>query len=399
LKLFPFQEEGVSFLLDRKRAYLCDEMGLGKTPQAIVAARDLGIKRTMVVCPASVVENWKQEWETWKGPGKLAVISYAKLVRQNIVGDPGGGYTIILDEAHYCKTISAQRTKAALSIARTADRAWLLSGTPMPNDPRELWSVVKILWPEVAHHFGITNQFQWMDRWCIWSEGEYGYRVWGLKPDAKTLLIPQIRKLMLRRKIADVAIELPPLRTTVEWLPRDDSFGKELERLGMTGDAAHISTLRRVLGSHKAPLIAKQLVAELKEGNHQTVVMYHHRDTGSLLHETFDRAKLSVVGFDGAASSAQRQHAIDAFQDGKARIFLAQQTAAGIGITLTAASDIVLVEPSWSPEDNRQAIKRIHRIGQSAPCRARLFAVPDTIDAAIMKSTARKMDMIEEVIG
>ena len=81
------------------------------------------------------------------------------------------------------------------------------------------------------------------------------------------------------------------------------------------------------------------------------------------------------------------------------RIFLAQQTAAGIGITLTAATEIVLVEPSWSPEDNLQAIKRIHRIGQKHPCRARLFAVPDSIDAAIMKSTARKMKMIGKVIG
>ena len=305
---------------------------------------------------------------------------------------------LILDEAHYCKSVSALRTRAAFETARRANRTWLLSGTPMPNDPRELWSVVKHLWPEIAQSFGITNQFQWMDRWCVWSEGEHGYRVWGLKPAARTQLIPALRKVMLRRNLADIALELPPLRTTVEWLPRNPKLAAELEALGAKPDE-YISTVRRVLGSYKVGPIANQIIAEVKHGVHQTVVMYHHHDTGRALRLAFDMAAIPVTGFDGSANSQTRQRAIDLFQSGGARIFLAQQTAAGIGINLTAATDIVLVEPSWSPEDNRQAIKRIHRIGQDKPCRARLFAVPGSVDAAIMKSVARKLNMIEEVIG
>ena len=79
-------------------------------------------------------------------------------------------------------------------------------------------------------------------------------------------------------------------------------------------------------------------------------------------------------------------------------MFLAQQGAAGTGITLTRASEIVLVEPSWSPAYNEQAIKRIHRIGQEHPCRARLFAVPDSLDAALMVTLARKTVMVKEVV-
>lgn len=318
--------------------------------------------------------------------------------REKSVFDKIGPPLLILDEAHYCKTVNALRTTAALGMARRSNRTWLLSGTPMPNDPRELWSVVKHLWPEIAQGFGITNQFQWMDRWCVWSQGEHGYRVWGLKPAARTQLIPALRRVMLRRKLTDVAIELPPLRTTVEWLPRNPKLAAELEALGAKPDE-YISTVRRVLGSYKVGPIANQIIAEVKHGVHQTVVMYHHHATRDALRLAFDMAGIPVTGFDGSANAQTRQKAIDLFQNGGARIFLAQQTAAGIGITLTAASDIVLVEPSWSPEDNLQAIKRIHRIGQDKPCRARLFAVPGSVDAAIMESVARKMKMIGEVIG
>jgi SNF2 family DNA or RNA helicase len=93
---------------------------------------------------------------------------------------------------------------------------------------------------------------------------------------------------------------------------------------------------------------------------------------------------------------ARRQEEIDGFQK-HGGIFLAQQTAAGIGITLTRAHEIVLVEPSWSPSDNDQAIKRIHRIGQDKPCRARIFLVPDSLDEAVMGTLLRKQKMLTEV--
>jgi SNF2 family DNA or RNA helicase len=403
MSLYPFQEAGVEFLSDHYRAYLADEMGLGKTVQAIIAAEYVlwDDSQVLVVCPASVVENWRREWDEWGGSLEPpTVISYSKLIRGG-VELPEYPDLVILDEAHYCKSPGAKRTKAAMKMAQRAPRAWLLSGTPLPNDPRELYAPVKYLWPELLKKYGIHNAFQWMDRWCVWSQNEYGFRVHGLTPAAKELLVPELRAFMLRRRTEEVALDLPPLRFDLQYLPKDEGFSRWLVARGLTSDnPEHLSTLRRLLGQYKAPKVAREIVRELRDGQYESiVVMYHHHDTGRVLKENFHGAKVSTIGFDGSASAKDRQRAIDNFQKGSAQVFLAQQGAAGVGITLTRASQIVLVEPSWSPEDNQQAVKRIHRIGQDAPrCRARIFAVPDSLDDALMGTLKRKSRMIAEVV-
>jgi SWI/SNF-related matrix-associated actin-dependent regulator 1 of chromatin subfamily A len=304
---------------------------------------------------------------------------------------------VILDEAHYCKTPSSKRTKAALKLAAGAKWAWLLSGTPMPNDPRELYPVFKALWPRYCEEHGVTTAFKWMDRYCSWTESDYGYRVWGTKPACRTELLPALRQIMLRRRLEDVALELPPLRTTVQYLDPDPGMAQELAELGadMVGEE-HMSRMRRFLGTYKASRIGKIINDELEQGQYDgVVVLYHHHDTRDTLAALL--AGHQVHGFDGSTTSPMRQVEIERFQHAGG-VFLAQQGAAGVGITLTRASEIVLVEPSWSPEDNNQAIKRIHRIGQDKPCRARLFAVPDSLDEGLMNALARKSAMVKEVV-
>lgn len=395
---YPYQIEGSAFLASpaQRRSYLADEMGLGKTVQAILATRELEPHRTTVVCPASVVENWKREWEWWRGYGQLTVISYSKLIRRPVEQTE----LVILDEAHFCKSPGAQRTKAALKLAAGAKWAWLLSGTPMPNDPRELYPIFKYLYPDYCTAHGVTTQFKWMDRYCQWTQSDYGYRCWGTKPAARTELRPALRQIMLRRKLEDVALELPPLRTTVQYLDPDPGMAQELAELGadMIGEE-HMSRMRRFLGTYKSTRIAKLIIDELNDGQYDSIiVLYHHHDTGEVFKNALANAGLTWCGFDGSTQQAQRQREIDSFQSGAGRVFLAQQGAAGTGITLTRASEIVLVEPSWSPSDNQQAIKRAHRIGQDQPVRARLFAVPDSLDEGLMNALARKSEMVEEVV-
>lgn len=399
MNLYPYQEEGVQFLVANKRAYLADEMGLGKTVQAIVAAQQVRPSYVCVVCPASVVENWKREWAAWwpEYKGGLNVVSYSKLIRRtgqmaqevddNILGSTD---LVILDEAHYCKSPGSKRTKAALRLAARAERAWLLSGTPMPNDPRELWAPIKYLWPEIAARFHISNGRQWMDRWCRWSEGDYGPRVWGLTPAVRAELVPALRPVILRRRTREVALDLPPLRTTVQYLDKDPTLDDQIRDLAGSDDPEQLSTLRRLLGQYKAPKVAQILLEEAGD----IVVMYHHRKTGQQLAAVLG----PYWGFDGSTPAAERQRQIDGFQC-EGGIFLAQQGAAGVGITLTRASEVVLVEPSWSPSDNEQAIKRIHRISQTEPCRARVFAVPGSLDEALMATLVRKTKMVKEVVG
>jgi hypothetical protein len=278
MKLYPFQTAGVDFLAANRRAYLADEMGLGKTVQAIVATRLVKPRQTVVVCPASVRENWKREWEEWGGHGALHVTSYSSLIRR--LPNVGELDLVILDEAHYVKTPSSKRTKAALKLAQRASRAWLLSGTPMPNDPRELYAVFKHLWPDLMEG---STAFDWMDRYCRWSASDYGYRVWGTTPLARTELAPKLRTFMLRRRLRDVALDLPSLRFTAQSLPKDPDLTERLEELGVDPDNEEsMSTLRRMLGTYKAPLVAREVERELREQQYESVViLYHHPRPGS----------------------------------------------------------------------------------------------------------------------
>lgn len=399
--LYPFQRKGVRFLTENRRAYLADQMGLGKTVQAITAARRENVKRPCIICPASAVPNWEREWETWMGPEIPQVLSYAMLVRHGADVDPD---LVVLDEAHYAKSPSAKRTRAALKLARQAvldgGRTWLLSGTPMPNHPGELWPAVRALWPEIAKKHDCHTYQQWLRRWCKLRPTQWGWKPYAVKDGA--VLREDLERIMLRRTLDEVGLELPPLRVELSRLPKTKAAEKKLAEYEdmEANEEAYVSTLRRLLGIAKVKPVANQIIRELDDGAYQQiVVLYYHTEVGKRFNERLQAAGYSVAGFDGSTGGAARQSAIDAFQEGEARVFCAQQTAAGIAINLTAANEIVLVEPSWTPDDNDQAIHRIHRIGQDNPCRARIFCLSGTLDEAVMGVIRRKMKMKREVLG
>lgn len=392
--LYPYQKVGAEFLASRRRALLADRMGLGKTIQAIEAAKRINAPSTLVVSPASVVSNWAREWEAWGGPPNATFTSYTKLARGS--ASTGSPSLVILDEAHYCKNPYAKRTKAALRAARRAEYAWLLTGTPMPNDPTEIFAWFKYLWPEKLEEIGVSSAEAWMHRFCFVRYTEYGPKPYAVRNGSE--LRRHIESIMLRRSLEDAGLELPPLRVDVQTFPKKqldgDIYSDEVE------EDEYTSRIRRVLGEAKAGFVASTIIDELTRGEYrEVVVLFYHTSVGDALRTAFKAEGWSVVGFDGSTPQEKRSEAVQAFQLGRASIFLAQQTAAGVGITLTRANEIVLVEPAWSPDDNLQAITRIHRIGQDHPCRARIFAASGTVDEAIMGTLRTKMQMKNEILG
>lgn len=389
--LYPYQEVGVQFLVNHRRALLADRMGLGKTIQAIRAAATINALRTLVVCPASVVPNWESEWLEWGGPDKVRFVSYSKLIRESTEGYAPD--LTILDEAHYCKNPLAKRTRVALGIAQRSNFAWLLTGTPMPNDPTEVFPFFKYLWPERLKDLGIRTSDDWLNRFCLTRYTEYGPKPYAVKNGE--ILRAHLESVMLRRSLGDVGFDLPPLRVDIQRFPKEKL---QTDIYECASEHDYTSRVRRILGEAKADFVAETLVDELAAGEYrQIVVLYYHTAVGTRLRERFQGAGYRVTGFDGSTPGVDRARAVREFQDGRAEVFLAQQSAAGIGITLTAAHEIVLVEPAWSPDDNLQAITRIHRIGQEHPCRARIFAASGTIDGAIMGTLKQKLDMKAEV--
>lgn len=409
MRLYDFQTHGVQFLrnvdhdpLRNRAAYLADQMGLGKTIQACVAARlEADVKTVRVVAKATAQENWRREWRDWGAPreASLEVVSWAKIhepQHQTPVD------LLIFDEAHMAKTPSARRSKSGfVPASRTARRVWCLSGTPMPNDPRELWVPIATLWPEILEELGIRSFWGWKKRFCVTVQTQWGEKVVA----AKNLdqLRPYLKRIMLRRTVEQAGLDLPPIRIDTHYLPTADvntmllAQGVDpealLNRMGKEElSDAGTSKLRRLLGQYKAPYIGKLISEELQDGQYEKIVVlaYHH----TVLQAIHDYlTQYHVVGFTGDTPQGRRQEAIDAFQDGPAQVFLAQASAAGDSINLQAANEIVLAEPFWSPGDNAQAIKRVHRIGTDKPVRARLFAVTGTIDEAVIGSILRKLKM------
>jgi len=415
--LYEYQRTGAAWLAGRKHALLADEMGLGKSAQAIAACDALGVKHIVVVCPASVVENWKREhikFSTSRGV-IVAVMSYDRMAKK-LWSDELKFDVLILDEAHYLKSHTAKRTKAIFGekcdgvggLVERADRVILLTGTPMPNAPNELWPALRALFPEAIT--GTSGKpysyFQFVSKFCKTRDNGFGLQIVGAKNH--DLLREKLQPVMLRRTKAEVLPDLPEITFDELFVegsigvagPEADRVREALEADGVEGlkrIAPHVATLRRLTGMAKvAPVV--EWVKEWLEGCDRKIVLFaHHRDVLDRLHECFWQIGARVVG---DTSAAHRQKAIDDFQnDPNCRVFIGQNTAAGVGITLTAASDLLLVEPSWVPSDNAQIAGRIHRIGAVRGCQVRFVTLAGSIDEQISRVLARKTADLVQILG
>lgn len=392
MTLFPYQKAGVAWLTKKGRAYLADEMGLGKTVQALMAGAALGVplSHTLVVCPASAVENWRHECLMWCGE-EAKIQSYDNLRLHGPIIHPE---LLIVDEAHYVKNPKAKRTQAVMEVGRRTRYCFMLSGTPMPNDAGELFVPLQLLRPDIIpwEYWGFFRHFNKT------YQTPYGPRAYALRNREE--LGELIRQVMLRRSLGQVALDLPPLRIDLHRLPRADKIAREdieeaVENYRAEENRADTngSRLRRLLGGIKGPMIASLISEELAADEYQqVVVMAYHHDTLNLFRERL--AKFGVAGFDGSTPQAHREAEIERFnQNPENRVFVAQQGAAGVAINLQAAHEIVLAEPDWNADANRQAIKRLHRIGQTEPVRARVFAVSGSLDEGIMEAIVKKARM------
>ncbi len=409
-QLFPYQEEGRDFLASNERAYIAHAPGLGKTIMAIRALTKVKSKRPLVICPASVVGSWKAEWQIWGDPKVvLSVLSYSKLVADEkyrhaiAMVKPD---VLVLDEAHYVRNADAQRTAWTIGNGQNASlidvmdslrHIWLLSGTPDPNTPFELHHTLRQLWPERLRQHAVWRADYWLDMF----EHYPGYVVPGGKPPKPMIvgMTPQgakklksiLEPIMLRRTLKQVGHQLPDLDIRVSPLKL---LTAELDTSDLDPDSEeHISTARRLLGEAKAPVVAAILAEELENDlYHKIVVFAWHKKALKILERAL--SKFGLVKLDGSTSESDRTEAVELFQaDYSIRVFLAQQVAGGIGITLTAAPQVVLCEPSWVPDENIQAIKRVHRIGQDQHVYARLFTVAGTLDDDIIRTNHRKRNV------
>ena len=423
--LFDYQRTGAKFLAENPAAFLADEQGLGKTIQVIAACDALGLTKVVVICPAIAKINWRREFEKWgRVEREVKVFSYDKMTQSKEVRNEIAKFepdVLVVDEAHYLKNRQAKRTKYLYGqfcrgdgLVRFADRVWLLSGTPFPNDVSDFWTHLKAIWQYPLNFTDYTVYF------CKTWNGQFGLKVLGNKAERMGEFKTILSSIMLRRKAENVLKELPPLwwqDSVVEVDGWSDMAHVEsdherqaveliLQNAVTQGDlsdklneiAPHMASLRRLTALAKAKPIAAQLAGELDDRAYDKVVVFaYHKAALEALREGL--AKFNPAYIVGGMTAGERQAEIDRFQnDPECRVFIGQITACSTAITLTAANQVVFAEMDWVPAVNAQASKRCHRIGQSKPVIVRSFALANSTDEVVARTLAKKAQMISEAL-
>lgn len=413
----------MAWLAQREKALLADEPGLGKSAQAIRACDAIGAQKILVLGPASLRGNWAREFSNFQlarrsidvvfgsGPnGSDVTIASYDFASRYPEALAGAYDALILDEAHYLKNKGSKRTKAVFGekcdlvggIAENADRIYCLTGTPAPNNPAELWPMLRALAPERLEK---RQQSYWgfVQKYCRTIDKGFGPQITGGKNLGE--LRQRIEPFCLRRKKEDVLPDLPALRLETLYLDGARSralsdlsaqYGQEIEAAlengieGLAALAPHVATLRRLTGTLKIDGVVETVRNEVTTGD-KIVLFAHHSEVIRALETELLAAGLGVVVVDGRTAPERRQPLVDRFQaSGGPSVFIGQLTAAGTGLTLTAASEMILVESSWVPAENEQACMRIHRIGQKSACRVRFATLADSIDEKINRAVLRK---------
>lgn len=439
MNLFPYQQEAARFLASKDRAGLFDEMGLGKTASTIAALDELGEKRALVICPAMLRENWLNEFRKWgRSPRKVVkgmtvhdliawqrgrfdvlVASYEMATRWLSRINEAAQFipVLVLDESHYLKNKDSARAKAILGedaagvggIVQWALRAWMLTGTPMANDPVDIYPFLRFARQTTA------PQHRWAAKYMHVRPVAFGSRQ-SPRDEMTGRLRSKIQAVSIRRTKDDVGLQLPPIFLTEAIVDGDTTEIVKLlrEHPGLEGaivqavergglsflDAQHVATLRRLVGLSKAVPYAGQLIDELRQTDDKRVVYGIHRGALQLVQDELLAAGIHAVLVNGDTPEKQRIAAVQAFQtDRRCRVFIGNIRAAGTGITLTAAAEIDMLESDWTPAGNAQALMRVHRIGQTRNVFGRFITLAKSIDLAVNRVVAEKVRDIAAIDG
>jgi SNF2 family DNA or RNA helicase len=411
---YPYQLEGIAFLMPRHAALLADEMGLGKTMQAILSLRLLFqsglIRNALVVCPKSIVATWSGELRAWAAdlpfeviggdsPSRraswqvsncpLKLVNYELLTRDAalFMEKPIRFDVVVLDEAQRIKNRDAKAAQAVRSLQR--DRSWALTGTPIENRPDDLISLFAFVDPN------------------------------RIPPDTPAKRLPQLTAdCILRRTKDDVLTDLPPKTVRdafVELTPAqreayDLAETNGIVRLNALGDTISVQHVFELVMRLKQicnfdPLTRQSAklerletdLAEVADSGRKAIVFSQWVEP--LIWLSTALAHLGPLQYHGKIPPRDRQAILDRFQrDRRKHVLLMSYGTGSVGLNLQFTNYVFLFDRWWNPAVEDQAINRAHRIGQREPVFVTRFITPDTIEARIAQVLDRKRRLFSELI-
>lgn len=412
---FPYQLEGIAFLLPRYGALLADEMGLGKTCQAILALRLAFqmslIRSALVVCPKPLVFNWARELKLWASdlpfeivsgdlPSRrhawhvsttpLKIVNYELLTRDaDLVLDESVRFdVVVLDEAQRIKNRDSRTAQVVRGIRRA--RSWAMTGTPIENRPDDL-----------------INLFAFIDQDRI-------------PPDTPAKLLPQLTAdYIIRRTKEDVANEMPPKliqdvfieltaaqQETYSTLERERVV--QLNAMGDTITVQHVfelvMRLKQICNfdprSGESAKLA-QLLADMEEvadSGRKAIVFSQWVEPLEMLAEAL--RPFGPLQFHGKIPARERPAILDKFKNSPDHhVILMSYGTGSVGLNLQFTNYVFLFDRWWNPAIEDQAINRAHRVGQTSPVFVKRFITQNTIETRIAEVLERKRQIFQDLLG
>src|SRR5437867_10146169 len=431
-ELLPYQLDGIAFAAGAGRAVLADEMGLGKTIQAIgvaeLLAREAGISKVLVVCPASVKSQWRSEIRRFCDrdcqliSGSIAsrgaqyandcfftVCNYEQVLRDILSIERVNWDLIILDEGQRIKNWEAKTSRVIKGLRSTF--ALVLSGTPLENRLDELYSVVQFIDDRrLGPAFRFYNRHRIVD-----EKGKVlGYKNLGD-------LRENLRPVLLRRTRESVRQQLPPrtneivrITPTQEQLGIHDSHMWIVNRITRKKFLTEMDLLRLQkhllmcrMSANSTFLVDKQkpgystkreelddLFDRLFAEDDRKVLLFSEWTTMlDLIEPLIETRGLPFVRLDGSVPQKLRQGLVHEFQNNPGcRLFLTTN-AGSTGLNLQAANTVINVDLPWNPAVLEQRVARAYRMGQKQPVQVFILITEDTIEERLLNTLSAKHDL------
>ena len=444
---YEYQKEGIAYALDRKRCILGDEQGLGKTVEAIGMLTATRAFPALVICPASLKINWQRELkkfggitavilddsnrQTWqlfwenkrkdgRGLAEVFIVNYESLRKFFVTKIRREGRftlksvdfderirlfrTVIIDESHKCKTSSTQQSKFVQGICIGKEYILELTGTPVVNNNTDLIQQLTIM--NRLEDFGGYTKF--MARFCAGEhksshlkELNYLLRkycfVRRLKKDVLTQLPDKTRSYLIT-DIDNMKEYREAERDIIDYLVKyQDADDDKIQRTIRGAIMVKMGVLKQISarGKVKGAIDIIHSTIDGSQGQKLIVFCYLKEVVAALKHEFRDA--VTVTGDD---SPQAKQYAVDRFQnDESVRLIILNYKSGGVGLTLTAASNVLFVEFPWTAADCVQAEDRAHRNGQKNAVNCVYLLGQDTIDEYSYKLIQTKKTISDGVTG
>ena len=428
---YPFQKAGIRYLLDHKTSLLADSPGLGKTIQVIgMINNDISLRRILILAPSSMVYQWVKELEQWctrdlyvEGykPSKpvtldqntIAVMTYRRMFTVHPHLSAINWDLVVLDEGHYIKNVQAVRTTYITGAKNgndwlikpiTGKKRIVITGTPILNRPEELWTILNFLEPDI---------------W--WSRDDFLRRYCENTDHLEELKTRLRSTIMLRRDKNTVLPELPKKRHHIIYLfplnltrtnnrlyksyynqikvYKDNGTFEECLKnrdTNLWAAMTELAKMRKELASLKITPCFNILDMALSSEECKIVFFAHHK---ILLESIYNQFKSKAVILTGDTPPNKRQEVVEKFQtDPSCKLFVGSIQAAGYGITLTAATNVIFGEMDWVPANMEQCADRCCRIGSDHSVLIQYVVWQDTLEHAMASRLVEKQELINKVL-